>query len=63
MINDVSITQNSRKQSVTAQSSIEAEYMAVSEAAKQAVQIWYFLYSIRKEAIYNIDLIIIYKDN
>ena len=37
--------------------------MAVLEAAKQAVQIWYFLYLIRKEAIYNMGLIIIYEDN
>ena len=39
MIDNVPITWNSRKQLVTAQSSTEVEYMAVSEAAKQAVQI------------------------
>ena len=37
MIDNVPITWNSRKQLVTAQSSTEVEYMAVSEAAKQAV--------------------------
>ena len=37
MINRSPVCWNSRKQTVTAQSSTEAEYMAVSEAAKQAI--------------------------
>lgn len=37
MINRLLVTWNSRKQTVTAQSSTEAEYMAVLEAAKQAI--------------------------
>ena len=46
---------------MTAQSSTEAEYMAVSEAAKQAIQIQHFLYSIGKG--YDVAPTIIYKDN
>ena len=37
MINRSPVCWNSRKQTVTAQSSTEAEYMAMSEAAKQAI--------------------------
>ena len=63
MIDGAPITWNSRKQSVTAQSSTEAEYMAVSEAAKQAIWIQHFLHSIGKEAVYSMALTIIYEDN
>ena len=63
MINSASITWNSGKQSVTAQSFIKTEYMVISEAAKQAIWIQHFLYLIGKEAIYNIGLITIYEDN
>ena len=52
-----------RKQMVTAQSSTEAEYMAVSEAAKQAIWIRHFLYSIGRETVYNMALMTIYEDN
>ena len=48
---------------VTAQSSTEAEYMAVLEAAKQAIWIRHFLYTIGKEAVYNMAPMIIYEDN
>ena len=48
---------------VTAQSSMEAEYMAVSEAAKQAIWIRHFLYSIGKETVYNMAPTTIYEDN
>ena len=37
--------------------------MAVLKAAKQAIQIQYFLYLIREEAVYSMTLIIVYKDN
>ena len=37
--------------------------MTILETAKQAIQIQHFLYLIRKEAIYSIALIIVYKDN
>ena len=48
---------------VTAQSLMEAEYMAISEAAKQAIWIHHFLYSIGKEVVYKMALTTIYKDN
>ena len=63
MINGSPVAWNSRKQTVTAQSSTEAEYMAVSEAAKQAIWIRHFLYSIGKEAVYNMGPTTIYEDN
>ena len=63
MINGSPVTWTSRKQMVTAQSSMEAEYMAVSEAAKQAIWIRHFLYSIRKEEVYNMAPTTIYEDN
>ena len=63
MINGSPVTWNSRKQTVTAQSSTEAEYMAVSEAAKQAIWIRHFLYSIGKETVYNMAPTTIYEDN
>ena len=37
--------------------------MAVLEAAKQAISIQHFLYSIGKEAVYNMALMTIYEDN
>ena len=48
---------------VTAQSSMEAEYMAVLEAAKQAIWIRHFLHSIGKEMVYNMAPMTIYEDN
>lgn len=63
MINGSPVTWNSRKQTVTAQSSTEAEYMAVSEAAKQAIWIRHFLHSIGKETVYNMAPTTIYEDN
>src|SRR5699024_3591620 len=46
MIDGTPITWTSRKQSITAQSTTEAEYMAVSEAAKQAIWVRHFLHAI-----------------
>ncbi|ODM21132.1 hypothetical protein SI65_04185 [Aspergillus cristatus] len=62
-INGTPITWTSRKQSVTAQSSTEAEYMAVSEAAKQAIWTRHFLYAIGKGSIYRDAPTTIYEDN
>ena len=53
----------SKKQSITAQSSTEAKYVAVSEAAKQTIWIQHFLYSIGKEIIYCNGPTTIYEDN
>lgn len=60
MINGTPITWTSRKQSITAQSTTEAEYMAVSEAAKQAIWIRHFLYTIGRGLT---GPTIIYEDN
>ena len=48
---------------MTAQSSIKIEYMAVLEAAKQAIWIRHFLYLIGKETVYNMASTTIYEDN
>ncbi|ODM21277.1 hypothetical protein SI65_04330 [Aspergillus cristatus] len=63
LIGGTPVTWTSRKQSVTAQSSTEAEYMAVSEAAKQAVWIRHFLYAIGKGSIYRDAPTTIYEDS
>ena len=63
MINGSPVCWNSRKQTVTAQSSTEAEYMAMSEASKQAIWIRHFLYSISKETVYNGTPTTIFEDN
>ena len=63
MIDGTPITWMSRKQLVTAQSSTEAEYMAVSEAAKQAIWTRHFLYAVGKDAIYRNSPTTIYEDN
>ena len=63
MINGSPVCWNSRKQTVTAQSSTEAEYMAMSEASKQAIWIHHFLYSIGKESVYNGTPTTIFEDN
>lgn len=53
MIDGTPVTWTSRKQPVTAQRSTEAEYMAISEATKQAIWIRHFLYAIGKGSIYH----------
>ena len=62
MIDGTPITWTSRKQLITAQSTTEAEYMAVSEAAKQMIWTRHFLYSIGKGSIYS-GPTTIYEDN
>lgn len=49
---DLDIFECIDKQSVTAQSTTKAEYMAPSEAAKQAVWVRHFLYAIGKGSVY-----------
>lgn len=63
MINGAPIAWSSRKQSITAQSTTEAEYMAVSEAAKQAIWVRHFLHAIGKGSIYHDAPTTIYEDN
>lgn len=62
-IGDAPIGWVSKKQPVVAQSSTEAEYIALSEAAKQAIWIRHFLYSIGKSGIYRNAPTTIYEDN
>ena len=63
MLDGTPITWTSWKQSVTAQSSTEAEYMAGSEAAKQVIWTRHFLYAISKGSIYREAPATIYEDN
>lgn len=63
MLDGAPIAWASRKQSITAQSSTEAEYMAVSEATKQAIWVRHFLYAIGKGSIYREAPTTIYEDN
>ena len=63
MIDGAPITWSSRRQSVTAQGSTEAEYVAASEAAKQAIWTRHFLYAIGKGAVYREAPTTIYEDN
>lgn len=51
-LNGMPISWSSKKQSITAQSSTEAEYVAVPEAAKQAIWIRHFLYAVGKGMAY-----------
>lgn len=62
-INSAPVTWSSRKQSITAQSSTEAEYIAISEAAKQAIWTRHFLYAIGKGSVYRHAPTTIYEDN
>ena len=62
-IGDAPVGWVSKKQPVVAQSSTEAEYIALFDAAKQAIWIWHFLYSIGKSGIYYNTPTTIYEDN
>jgi hypothetical protein len=57
------ISWSSRKQLITATSSSEAEYIAAAEAAKQAIWLRHFLYSIRKQEVYDKKPTPLYIDN
>ena len=52
---------NSRKQAVVAQSTVEAEYMALAEAMKQAIWIRHLLYTVNGEG--QRSSLLIYEDN
>ena len=52
MIGGSPVSWSSRKQSVVAHSTTEAEYMVLAEAAKQAIWIQHFLYGIHKPEVY-----------
>jgi hypothetical protein len=47
------VSWSSRKQPITATSSSEAEYIAAANAAKQAIWLCHFLYSVQKQELYD----------
>jgi transposase InsO family protein len=57
------ISWTSKRQSITAQSTTEAEYIALSEAGKQAVWLRHLLHTLRKPDVYKKKSTIIYRDN
>src|SRR6266480_4830909 len=57
------VTWTSRKQSITAQSTTESEYISLSDAAKQAIWLRHLLYAIRKRDVYGKKSTKIYGDN
>ncbi len=57
------VTWTSRKQTVTAQSTTESEYMALADAAKQAIWLRHLLYAVRKPEVYGKKMTTIYGDN
>lgn len=67
MINESPVCWASNKQSIAAESSTEAEYMALSNASRQAVWIRHLLFSLNKSNIYSdrkgIRPIVIHEDN
>jgi hypothetical protein len=63
LIADGPVTWTSRKQTVTAQSTTESEYMALADAAKQAIWLRHLLYAVRKPEVYGKEMTTIYGDN
>ncbi len=63
LISNSPVTWTSRKQTVTAQSTTESEYMTLADAAKQAIWLHHLLYAVRKPEIYEKKMTIIYKNN
>jgi hypothetical protein len=53
----------SRKQPITAISSSEAEYIAATDAAKQAIWLHHFLYSVQKQELYDQEPTTLFIDN
>ena len=63
MINGAPVSWTSKRQSITAQSTTESEYIALSEAGKQAVWLRHLLYALRKSHVYTKKSTLIYADN
>lgn len=63
LIGNTPVSWVSKKQSITAQSSTEAEYVALSEAAKQTIWIRHFLHCIGRGSAYKNQPTVIYEDN
>jgi hypothetical protein len=62
-INGAPVSWTSKRQSITAQSTTESEYIALSEAGKQAVWLRHLLYALRKSHVYTEKPTTIYADN
>ncbi len=63
MIGGAPVSWTSKRQSITAQSTTESEYIALNEAGKQAVWLRHLLYSLRKPQVYKQEPTVIYGDN
>jgi len=63
LIADGPVTWTSRKQAITAQSTTESEYIALADAAKQAIWLRHLLYAVRKPEVYGKETTTIYGDN
>ena len=57
------VSWTSKRQSITAQSTTESEYIALNEAGKQAVWLRHLLYALQKSHVYTKNSTIIYGDN
>ena len=62
-INGAPVSWTSKWQSITAQLTIESEYIALSEAGKQAVWLCHLLYALRKSHVYMEKSTLIYANN
>jgi len=63
LISNGPVTWTSRKQQITAQSTTESEYIALADAAKQAIWLRHFLYAIGKPEVYKKETTTVYGDN
>src|SRR5438046_7592921 len=63
LISGAPVSWTSKRQSITAQSTTESEYIALTEAGKQAVWLRHLLYTLRKPEVYKKKATIIYADN
>jgi transposase InsO family protein len=63
LISNGPVTWTSRRQSVTAQSTTESEYIALADAAKQTVWLRHFLYAVGKPEVYKKKATTIFGDN
>ena len=57
------ISWSSRRQPIVAQSTVEAEYMALAEAVKQSIWLRHFLYTVEKEDADVHVPVLVYEDN
>jgi len=63
LISGAPVSWTSKRQSITAQSTTESEYIALSEAGKQAVWLRHLLYALQRPHVYREKSTIVYADN